>query len=1249
MDFPRPVDGRKCYTPPNRSPPLAKNRMSESFTPAQQLPPGLATGLQQLRRRWRWLTVLHGSGLFGLVATAVLGLGLVVDLLCPLPLALRMLLLVLVVGVTVWAFCRLVVGRILARISPAELAALVERVHPELEERLTSSVELLESGSDQPSAAPLCALLVEETEIATRSINMGGVIQLRAAGVMLGWALLAVSLLLGPLAMPGSGYSLFLTRFFLPWSNLERAVLYRITVEDGDRVVARGSDVRIQVQVTSPTHSKPTAARVLPEELWCHWTTRSGAVDRRLLERTADGAAFTTTWPEVLEGFHFEVASGVNRSRRHEVRVVDPPALRGLVLEITPPGYTGRKPRTTDAVVGEVSVLGGSRLHWRMQFNKPLKTARLRLGAVDGERSWPALLADDGRSANVDFAASEGGPLLVALTDRDGLTRDDDTYRQLVVTGDAAPILRLDGHDRPRAVRPGDVLAVRAEATDDFGLAALELHLQINPRTQDVQAVDQNRLGGRHVVEHFTLDLSKLQLKHGDRLTYRVRAVDNRPSPVANETWSTPRTLLIDRAARPPGAADIAQRQAKLKAQIEQARRDAVAGRSTLVELRQQVLAALKNQTPFPANDAIRKAGAGQRELAGRVDGIARQLGAHPLFRSIAPLARDVARTILPTATRRLEPALEAPLADKATRLAQSGEDLSQVVTSLTRLGTAFDKLAALERELMQLDRLARQTKRLADDVDTLARMAGDSPPGETADTRAQRREDFTQRKQELSARQKELAGDLDNLLERRPEVVEAARQDQLALLRELARRALELARPQEELGQALNEEAALPNSKPPVIDRPAVDPSATVLGRQQELARQAARQALDVAGQTGTEAPAAREAARYARQAGEAAQQILGGRFTPATTASTSARAQAKRAASTLAETTEPQPDPALVRRAEALAGQQVAETARLLTLKNSATARRDARGESQRVIAVATEALGSGLDDAARRLGRSPLDLPQAAQQATRASQVAQTGRKLMTGVRENVAASRHAAAASGAKRASESLKLTAKLALGAGDPKDRPETPVPGEVGKQVASASDQLEQARQGLAQAKFDDRQTASSRRPGNQSQGKKGSGKGKKGSGKGKSQQKGQGKSPGQQAGKQPGQDAGQGPLSRTASQLRRAARSLARASRKLQPGQPQDNNSVAPPGQDDPTSRDTKGNTGTGSSVPMELKRLEAQLQRLSGRAWGRLPGSLKTEILQAARRDPNGDYAKLIRFYFEEIARDGRGDLSP
>jgi hypothetical protein len=34
-------------------------------------------------------------------------------------------------------------------------------------------------------------------------------------------------------------------------------------------------------------------------------------------------------------------------------------------------------------------------------------------------------------------------------------------------------------------------------------------------------------------------------------------------------------------------------------------------------------------------------------------------------------------------------------------------------------------------------------------------------------------------------------------------------------------------------------------------------------------------------------------------------------------------------------------------------------------------------------------------------------------------------------------------------------------------------------------------------------------------------------------------------------------------------------------------------------------------------------------------------LPGHLRTEILQAARKQANSDYERLIKLYFEEIAR--------
>ena len=47
-----------------------------------------------------------------------------------------------------------------------------------------------------------------------------------------------------------------------------------------------------------------------------------------------------------------------------------------------------------------------------------------------------------------------------------------------------------------------------------------------------------------------------------------------------------------------------------------------------------------------------------------------------------------------------------------------------------------------------------------------------------------------------------------------------------------------------------------------------------------------------------------------------------------------------------------------------------------------------------------------------------------------------------------------------------------------------------------------------------------------------------------------------------------------------------------------------------------------------------------------MNARNWGELPGELKTEILQAAKRKPDGDYARLIQKYFEEISKVQRAE---
>jgi hypothetical protein len=68
---------------------------------------------------------------------------------------------------------------------------------------------------------------------------------------------------------------------------------------------------------------------------------------------------------------------------------------------------------------------------------------------------------------------------------------------------------------------------------------------------------------------------------------------------------------------------------------------------------------------------------------------------------------------------------------------------------------------------------------------------------------------------------------------------------------------------------------------------------------------------------------------------------------------------------------------------------------------------------------------------------------------------------------------------------------------------------------------------------------------------------------------------------------------------------------------------------------------------TLAGAGTP-DLSVLQATVARQTGRAWGELPGHLRTEILQMAQGRYRDDYARLIQLYFREIAA-GAGRTRP
>lgn len=266
------------------------------------------------------------------------------------------------------------------------------------------------------------------------------------------------------------------------------------------------------------------------------------------------------------------------------------------------------------------------------------------------------------------------------------------------------------------------------------------------------------------------------------------------------------------------------------------------------------------------------------------------------------------------------------------------------------------------------------------------------------------------------------------------------------------------------------------------------------------------------------------------------------------------------------------------------------------------------------------------------------------------------------------------------------------------------ESPADDVPGELATQVVSAAQQLMQAQQQLGEA-IAAVEPATSGQPsdtGSPAEGQGGSSEGAQGSDSpsngesgesgqpsdasnegsageagqpGSSQstesQAGQGadnsaSSAGQTGDASSSQGAGQnsstgGPAGQAASPasdaLRRAAQSLAQASGLLSGASQQ----FSPQGgQQQGQGESGRGmSNGENSQIASELgsdgagaagfeeadSPLELQLRQQVMRDWGRLPVKLRTEILQSSDRKTNGEYAEIIKLYFEQIAAEEAG----
>jgi len=320
------------------------------------------------------------------------------------------------------------------------------------------------------------------------------------------------------------------TAVLFPWRQAEAAVPYRITVEPGDTTVARGADALVRAVL----HGFATGEADLVVR-----TVGGTGFERVPMVPGADSLVFEAVLFDLEEAAEYFVEAGGVRSPVFRIGVADLPYASRIDHEYRFPAYTGHPPRTVEDA-GAITALRGTEVRFRVWTTVPTPTGRIVLddgrsfelvgeaamvvGAVDsvaGEAAAPWLAG----AIPIDRA----GHYRIELLGPDGRWLEGSPRHAIDVVEDLPPTVGFEKPGRDTRASSIDEVFLEARATDDHGVARLELVYAVNGGEERV--VELYGGGGRplrEVAAGHTLYLEELDLEPGDFIAYYARVADNR-------------------------------------------------------------------------------------------------------------------------------------------------------------------------------------------------------------------------------------------------------------------------------------------------------------------------------------------------------------------------------------------------------------------------------------------------------------------------------------------------------------------------------------------------------------------------------------------------------------------------------------------------------------------------------------------------------------------------------------------------
>ena len=412
------------------------------------------------------------------------------------------------------AIVRGLIVPLLRRASDERFAMYVEEQAPALRQALLTAVQEAHVPEANRVSPSLSARLMTRATSAIRPLQVRASLErprmIRAGQWLVGLALVSASLFMLAPAFIRDGARLL----FVPWSTAEAAVPRRlVTVKPGNASVPRGGAMEMQAVLVG--FAADGAELVFRSDSASEWT-------RIPMSRDADSTGFRARLFDLTKPTEYFVESADVRSPTFALRITDLPAVSHLSLDLRFPAYSGL-PAEHIEDGGDVAAIIGTTVVVHAKITRAVKAGQLHFD--DG--SVVPLMAQGDSVVTGAFPVKRSGFYRVDLQTIDGTMVAGAVQYVVDAIPDRAPTVRIEEPGRDTKVTNTDEVTIAVRASDDLGVAKMELRYRVNGGEEKHVAIqDSTTRRPRDARGTHTLFLEELNLTPGDLVTYYAVARD---------------------------------------------------------------------------------------------------------------------------------------------------------------------------------------------------------------------------------------------------------------------------------------------------------------------------------------------------------------------------------------------------------------------------------------------------------------------------------------------------------------------------------------------------------------------------------------------------------------------------------------------------------------------------------------------------------------------------------------------------